>query len=73
MSSSVPAGRGPTGSPSGHLRRLPSLLGPLSSLPVPAPGSHELMQALLSQGREAGGWGGVEALPLARRLDSSKA
>lgn len=42
-------------------------------MPVPAPGSHELMQALLSQGREAGGWGGVEALPLARRLDSSKA
>lgn len=72
MPSPVPAGRGLMGSPAGHPSQAGDLpLGPLPCLPIPALGSHELMQALLSQGRE-GGWS-AEALPTSRQLGTSKA
>lgn len=70
MPSPVPGDRGLMGSPAGQPRSdLP--LGPLPCLPIPALGSRELMQALLSHDRE--GVGSAEALPTPRQLGTSKA
>lgn len=72
MPSPVPGDRGLMGSPAGHPSQAGDLpLGPLPCLPIPALGSRELLQALLSHDRE--GVGSAEALPTPRQLGTSKA